>query len=544
MTEYSIALDIGTSGFRAQAIKRENNEVVSTAITTRHPVPGANVIDHVNFAMDAGPDVCNRLIIDTINNLLPLLQIDLECVTKMAVCGNPFQLSLFQNIEIRDLAYAGKNRLEELKIVPPKREGEIVHASDLGLANMKNASVVIPPAVSHEIGADAIAMMLMTDALKQDEPCMVIDYGTNAEMALIVDGEVYTGSAAAGPALEGQQIEMGMLAAPGTLSEVNLAENGWESWVLDDEYLPVNGDVVNPQDGKIVSQGPAHGCAKGITGTGVIAALDCGISSDLVKIPKISTPDERLHLQDKISIGERDVSEAGKAIGALRAGYLTLMREVDLWVEDVPIFFMSGASGLYVDAKKAQRVGMVSPGSKKIIQFGNTSLAMAREIATGKIELDELKEFAKKLKAKHCMFATSETFKNLYSIELSLWTYGMPMSSYNDMLDIYNLPHLPMEISEPQVERKMKRDIPELGDFGMAVLENPGTLITKELIGCVRCDKCIEVCPEKALVIDESGTNPTAVIRSDLCDGAACKRCELSCPSHAMSLKNMGVCRR
>ncbi len=544
MTEYSIALDIGTSGFRAQAIKRENNEVVSTAITTRHPVPGANVIDHVNFAMDAGPDVCNRLIIDTINNLLPLLQIDLECVTKMAVCGNPFQLSLFQNIEIRDLAYAGKNRLEELKIVPPKREGEIVHASDLGLANMKNASVVIPPAVSHEIGADAIAMMLMTDALKQDEPCMVIDYGTNAEMALIVDGEVYTGSAAAGPALEGQQIEMGMLAAPGTLSEVNLAENGWESWVLDDEYLPVNGDVVNPQDGKIVSQGPAHGCAKGITGTGVIAALDCGISSDLVKMPKISTPDERLHLQDKISIGERDVSEAGKAIGALRAGYLTLMREVDLWVEDVPIFFMSGASGLYVDAKKAQRVGMVSPGSKKIIQFGNTSLAMAREIATGKIELDELKEFAKKLKAKHCMFATSETFKNLYSIELSLWTYGMPMSSYNDMLDIYNLPHLPMEISEPQVERKMKRDIPELGDFGMAVLENPGTLITKELIGCVRCDKCIEVCPEKALVIDESGTNPTAVIRSDLCDGAACKRCELSCPSHAMSLKNMGVCRR
>ncbi len=544
MTEYSIALDIGTSGFRTQAIKRENNEVVSTAITTRHPVPGANVIDHVNFAMDAGADVCNRLIIDTINNLLPLLQIDLECVTKMAVCGNPFQLSLFQNIEIRDLAYAGKNRLEELKIVPPKREGEIVQASDLGLANMKNASVVIPPAVSHEIGADAIAMMLMTDALKQDEPCMVIDYGTNAEMALIVDGEVYTGSAAAGPALEGQQIEMGMLAAPGTLSEVNITENGWESWVLNDDYLPVKGDVVNPQDGRIISQGASHGCAKGITGTGVIAALDCGISSGLVKMPKISTPDERLHLQDNISINELDVAEAGKAIGALRAGYLTLMREVDLWVEDVPIFFMSGASGLYVDAKKAQRVGMVSPGSKKIIQFGNTSLAMAREIATGNIELEDLKEFAKKLKARHCMFATSETFKNLYSIELSLWTYGMPMSSYNDMLDIYSLPHLPMEISEPQVEKRMTRDIQDLGDFGMAVLENPGTLITKELIGCVRCDKCIEVCPEKALSIDESGSNPTAVIRSDLCDGAACKRCELSCPSHAMSLKNMGVYRR
>jgi methylamine methyltransferase corrinoid activation protein len=33
---------------------------------------------------------------------------DLSKVERLAVCGNPIQLSLFQNIEIRDLAYAGK----------------------------------------------------------------------------------------------------------------------------------------------------------------------------------------------------------------------------------------------------------------------------------------------------------------------------------------------------------------------------------------------------------------------------------------------------
>ena len=41
MTNYSIALDIGTSGFRAQAINLDTDEVVSTAITTRHPVPAS-----------------------------------------------------------------------------------------------------------------------------------------------------------------------------------------------------------------------------------------------------------------------------------------------------------------------------------------------------------------------------------------------------------------------------------------------------------------------------------------------------------------------
>jgi methylamine methyltransferase corrinoid protein reductive activase len=212
------------------------------------------------------------------------------------------------------------------------------------------------------------------------------------------------------------------------------------------------------------------------------------------------------------------------------------MREAGLWIEDVPISFMSGASGLYVDARKAQRIGMVSPGSGRIIQFGNTSLAMAKELTTGKNTLDDLRSFARQLRASHCMFATSEDFKNLYSIELSLWTYGMPMSAYNDMLDIYSMPHLPSEPANASVERRAVRDISDLGELGMAVLYDPGMILRGELPGCIECRKCVKECPEKALTI-ESGTPPQAVIRSDLCMGTACKRCELICPTHSMTLK-------
>lgn len=536
MGDLGIALDLGTSGFRAQAIDLGDDRTISTAITSRHPIPGSNVIDHINFAIDAGEDEANRLIIDTIARLLPLLRVDLTRVTKMAVCGNPFQLSLFQKIEIRDLAYAGKRMLETLKVVPPKRDGDIVSAAELGLSSIGNASVIIPPAVGHEIGADALAMLLMTGAMEQEEPCLVIDYGTNAEMALVKDGQVYSGSAAAGPALEGQQIDMGMLAAPGTISDTNITGEGWECCVLDSDIVARKGDVVEPGSGVVKSLGEMHGRAVGITGTGVVAALDCGISSGLIKLPKITTPDNRLHLQDGVHITENDVAEAGKAIGALRAGYLTLMREVGLWVDDVPTSFMSGASGLYVDARKAQRVGMVSPGSSRIVQYGNTSLAMARDLTTGKRDLDELREFARRLRATHCMFATSETFKNLYSIELSLWSYGMPLTSYNEMLDIYSLPHLRLEPVEARIERKVSRDIPNLGELGMTVMTDPGTLLTEELNGCILCRKCETTCPESALTIVEDKV-PIAMVRSDLCLGTACKRCELVCPEHVMRIK-------
>ena len=74
---YGIALDLGTSGFRTQAIDLDTKETVATAITERHPIPGMNVIDHVNFAIKSGEDVANGLMIGAINNLFKEFNIDM-----------------------------------------------------------------------------------------------------------------------------------------------------------------------------------------------------------------------------------------------------------------------------------------------------------------------------------------------------------------------------------------------------------------------------------------------------------------------------------
>ena len=53
MGNLAVALDLGTSGIRGQAIDLDRKgTIVSTAITTRHPLPGANVIDHLHFAIE------------------------------------------------------------------------------------------------------------------------------------------------------------------------------------------------------------------------------------------------------------------------------------------------------------------------------------------------------------------------------------------------------------------------------------------------------------------------------------------------------------
>lgn len=530
-----IALDIGTSGFRCQALDLETGSTLATAVTERHPVPGMNVIDHVNYAMKVGEDVANGLMIGAINNLFSELGVDLSEVEVVAVCGNPFQLSLFQNIEIRDLAYAGKKKVQQLGVVSPPRDGDVVDASSLGIKGMPRAKVLIPPAVTHEIGADAIAMMLMTGILDEEEPCIVVDYGTNAEMALVVDGQVFTGSAASGPALEGQQISRGMLAAPGAISEVELTDEGWRCYVLDSTMAAQPGDLIDPLTGRVLSEGPMHGKATGITGTGVIAALSCGLKAEVIVPPKINSEDGSIHLQDGIDIESKDVEEAGKAIGALRAGFLTLLDFAGLWVDDVRKAYMSGASGLYVDAVKALEVGMVTPGARHIVQFGNTSIGLARKLVTGEIDLDYLRDFARKLKATHCMFASSEFFKNLYGVEYSVWCSGMPMSQYNAMCDIYGIKPLPdyPDPEDVEVERLTIRDLPDTEGCEVRIIRS-GTVLVKDIEGCVGCGNCESECPESALSIVSEGDGFRGMIESDRCAGTACRRCEKVCPDKVL----------
>lgn len=542
MTRYCIALDIGTSGLRCQAIDLDTMETLASSITQRHPIPGMNVIDHVNFAMRTGKKSATGLLLNAVNSLFKTLNIDLSKVEHVGVCGNPFQLSLFQGIEIRDLAYAGKNMLKELGVVPPKRDGAILPASEVGIEGMPDAIVTIPPAVKHEIGADAMAMLMMTNVLNESEPCIVTDYGTNAEMAILFEGRIITGSAAAGPALEGQEIERGMLASPGAISDINITPEGWwKCTVLDSTMAAKEGDTVDPKTGEVKKEGPMHGKAIGITGTGVVAALYCGLKSGIVVPPLIETEEGVLHLQDGIDIISKDIEEAGKAIGALRAGFLTLLNEAGMWTGDVKKAYMSGASGLYVDAKKALSIGMVVPGVEEIVQFGNTSIELARKVATGELSLEALRDMANKLRADHCMFATSDTFKDIYSIEYSVWGQNMPMSEYNNMLAVYDIPPILDPIDNPKVTRLTERDLPETEKIPVFVLDNPGTMLRGKIKGCIYCRKCERACPEGAIKITKESNGNYANIRTDLCGGYACSRCEHECKERVLIYKDLKI---
>ncbi|SFM71448.1 methylamine methyltransferase corrinoid protein reductive activase [Methanolobus profundi] len=531
---YVISLDLGTSGFRSQLIDLEKNETVKTVITMGHPLPGGNVMDHLDFAMSTGTDVAHRLIIETVKEILDKFDVEPEKIQRIAVCGNPIQLSLFQNMEIRDLAFAGENKQESLGVRDVKRDARIFPANELfgDIYPMDNCEIVIPPAIKHEIGADALAMMLETDFIHQTEPCLVTDYGTNAEMALKIGERIITASAAAGPAIEGQGIACGILAGPGAISDINVESGHWRLTVLDSTMNPGKGPLVDPVSGETIEEGEL--VPKGITGTGVISTMALAIKEGLIeKLPKL--PNGKLILGDSIIITDQDVEEVGKAIGAIRAAHMTLMVESGLKYEDLRYSYMSGATGTYVDANKARHIGSVPGFSKGIIQFGNTSIGLARKIAIDVSKLDEVIAVAKRIHADHLMMATSETFKDIYVCELSTWQQGMPAEMYAQMLEMYGIPVFPQDLEEVEIERRVSRDIDDVGYLGLDIVTDIGITLEAPVEKCTLCHQCVEECPEDAVEIVEMDGQKSVYIDSQHCLGTSCRRCVTICPEQTMN---------
>ena len=235
-----VAIDLGTSGFRAQKIDLESEKILKTVITLRNPLPGANVMDHLDFAIHYGQDKAHDLSATAVKHILEELEVKPEELEKFSICGNPIQLSIFQKIPIEDLAYAGERKKQKYHIEEQNRDARIIPLAEIeGFEEFKNCKLYVPPAIKHEVGADALALIEKSGMLERDEIAISTDYGTNAEMALKANGVIYTGSAAAGPALEGQEIEYGSIASPHTISDVEFEGENLRCYVLDKEMSTV-----------------------------------------------------------------------------------------------------------------------------------------------------------------------------------------------------------------------------------------------------------------------------------------------------------------
>lgn len=138
----------------------------------------------------------------------------------------------------------------------------------LCLNSFPNARIYLPRCISAYVGADITTAMLSSEMTDSDTCSVLVDIGTNGEMALQFSDKLWCCSTAAGPAFEGAGIHMGMNAVKGAI------------------------DRVFVQDGAIRYTTIDQARACGICGSGIIDAVAVLISQEsLMKQGKFKKTD-------------------------------------------------------------------------------------------------------------------------------------------------------------------------------------------------------------------------------------------------------------
>jgi uncharacterized 2Fe-2S/4Fe-4S cluster protein (DUF4445 family) len=162
-------------------------------------------------------------------------------------------------------------------------------------------------------------------------------------------------STAAGPAFEGARISMGMRAATGAISEVEL------------------------ENGQLVCRVLGHVEPAGICGSGLVDAVACGLELGTIKPNgRYTDKAEAWTLMPPVTLSQTDVRQLQLAKGAIAAGLRILLEQLGKRPEDVSRLYLAGAFGNYINRASAQRIGLLAFPTERIQPAGNTALLGAK----------------------------------------------------------------------------------------------------------------------------------------------------------------------
>ncbi len=363
-----LAVDLGTTKLAGYLLNLETGQTLAAAGAMNPQLAyGEDVLARIHYATqeDGGAERLRQAAVEGINALLESLCAEAatptEHVVEAVVVGNTAMHHLFLGLPTHSLGQS--------PYVPVTGDPLDVRGREVGLRLAGAAVVHLLPNIAGFVGADHVAALLAARMDEADEPTLLLDIGTNTEIALAADGRLRSCSAASGPAFEGAHIRFGMRAVPGAIERVRIVE-GQVFWETVEDAPPVgicgSGilDAVAQlrQAGVLTPRGTFAATAPGQQGT------------EFVLVPA-----ERSGLGRPITISRKDVGEIQLAKAAIATGWQVLLEEAGLRESGLARVIVAGAFGSYIDITQAVAIGLLPalPGGR-FEQAGNIAGSGAR----------------------------------------------------------------------------------------------------------------------------------------------------------------------
>lgn len=353
---WGIAIDIGTTTIAMQRVSLATGEIYDTWNGVNHQrIYGTDVITRMDAAVSGKAEELQKMIrrdlADGINALLERSG-DVSRMKAAAIAGNTVMIHLLFGYDC-----SGMTRVP---FTPYSLHQEVIRLDKLLGCPFPSVPAYVFPASSSFVGGDITAGLYACGFHEDDRVRMLIDLGTNGEMAIGSRKKLLTASTAAGPAFEGGKITWGMGSLPGAIQGVSIV------------------------DGTLRCRTIADAPAQGICGTGVIEAC--------ASLYELSCMDETGRLADEffdkgyplavdpqgqtIYVTQQDIREIQLAKAAIRAGIETLLHRFGARAEDIEEICLAGGFGFALDCQRAIEIGLFPEKfAGRIMAAGNSSLA-------------------------------------------------------------------------------------------------------------------------------------------------------------------------
>lgn len=342
---YGVAVDLGTTHIRASLWDRRAGRRVAARQGPNPQAPhGADVLNRLHGAASSPAkarelaQLARGAILKAVRDMLARdvgeVGPALAKIGRVAVVGNTAMLALLAG---RDAAL----------LLDPDHWRAAVDCGPKAPAGwrrawrMPAAEIVLAPPLGGFVGSDLLAAALATGLCEGPPGSLLLDVGTNIEIALW-DGRVLAvASVPGGPAFECAGIRHGMAAEPGAVFRVVRRAGGFACEVL--------------------GGGPALGfCGPGLVG-GVAALLDAGLLKPSGRFAAPPGPEgyalEPGNPRTAIAGGDVDALQRAKAAAAAAAE--ALLEAAGLGWGAVRRLCVCGAFGHALDLAAARRIGLL-----------------------------------------------------------------------------------------------------------------------------------------------------------------------------------------
>lgn len=382
---YACGIDVGTTTLAVSLYARATGKRVGeTAQHNRQSVFGDDVISRIHAATEQGAaPLMQKSVAEQLSGMIGTVceQADVtpSQVKSCTVAANTTMLHLLTGLDPAGIAAA--------PFTPQSLFGTMYRGEQLGLP--LSCDVFLAPCVSAFVGGDITAGMLACSFDATDRTLLLIDVGTNGEMALVKDGEILCVSTAAGPAFEGAHITCGSGGVSGAVCHVD--ERGVQT----------------------IGGAPPSG----ICGSGILDAVALMLRTDALDESGYLEEDYPLTPDGSVFLTPKDIREIQLAKSAVCSGVIRLMELAEVTADGIDEVFFAGGFGNQLDPASAAAIGLIPPSlAGKCKAVGNAAGKGAMMAALSGEALDRLA--AMPLRCRYYELSGDARFNQLFTEQL------------------------------------------------------------------------------------------------------------------------------